>query len=264
MTEGYTKLFNTIITSSIWSEDDKTRILWVTMLALSDFDGKVLGAIPGIANAARMSITDCEKSLDRLMSPDPYSRTPDEEGRRIRKIDGGWLIINHAKYRDNRGSRAEYFRDWRDKRAQQKRNKAQQKPVARNQDATYTDTDTDTDTNSVTCNILSESISQSNCESVENNTPKRFKKPTIEEISVYCKSINYELDAQYFFDYNEARGWMIGKNPMKSWQAAVRTWKRNDDKRHADSKPNFDGITRECEETEFDDILFPEKQGGKV
>lgn len=57
---------------------------------------------------------------------------------------------------------------------------------------------------------------------------KVFKKPTIEEIKNYCKERNNSIDANNFFDYYEAKGWMIGKNKMKDWRAALRTWERND------------------------------------
>lgn len=96
---NYTKLFNSIITSTIWTEDDKTRIMWITMLAMSDKNGEVHGSIPGMARLAGMSISDAESSIGKLMSPDAYSRTPDNEGRRIATIDGGWEILNHGKYR---------------------------------------------------------------------------------------------------------------------------------------------------------------------
>ena len=97
---GYTKLFSSIVASTIWRADDKTRILWITLLALSDSDGFVAASIPGLADLARMSIEDCEQGLQKLQQPDLYSRTPDHEGRRIEVNDGGWLILNRAKYRD--------------------------------------------------------------------------------------------------------------------------------------------------------------------
>lgn len=97
---GYTKLFGSIVASTIWRADDKTRIVWITMLAMSDRDGVVEGSIPGLADLARVSIEDCKHALDNLQKPDEYSRTPDHEGRRIEPIDGGWLILNRAKYRD--------------------------------------------------------------------------------------------------------------------------------------------------------------------
>ncbi len=57
---------------------------------------------------------------------------------------------------------------------------------------------------------------------------KKFNKPTIEEIKAYCTERNNGIDANYFFDYYESKGWQIGKNPMKDWKAAVRTWERKD------------------------------------
>lgn len=58
--------------------------------------------------------------------------------------------------------------------------------------------------------------------------PKRFLKPTVEEIRAYCMERSNGIDAERFYDYYEARGWMVGKSPMKDWKAAVRTWEQND------------------------------------
>lgn len=97
---AYTKLFNSIVTSTIWTEDDRTRIVWITMLALADKNGEVQASIPGLARIAGVPVADTESALERFLSPDPYSRTPDDEGRRIEKIEGGWALLNHAKYRE--------------------------------------------------------------------------------------------------------------------------------------------------------------------
>lgn len=109
---GYTKLFNSILASTIWREDDKTRLVWITMLAMAGKDGIVEGSIPGLADFARVSIADCETALKKLMAPDPYSRCQDFEGRRIETVDGGWIILNHRKYRDKMSAdeRREYLR----------------------------------------------------------------------------------------------------------------------------------------------------------
>lgn len=96
---GFTKLFGSIVNSTIWREDKDTKIVWITMLAMADKDGVVETSFPGLADAARVSMEECRSSLDKLMSPDEHSRTKDNEGRRIREVDGGWLILNHAKYR---------------------------------------------------------------------------------------------------------------------------------------------------------------------
>lgn len=97
---GYTKLFGSIVASTIWREDDKTRLVWITLLALSDRDGYVAGSLPGLADLARVSIEDCEKAIVKLQQPDKYSRSSEHDGRRIQAIEGGWLILNRAKYRD--------------------------------------------------------------------------------------------------------------------------------------------------------------------
>lgn len=56
---------------------------------------------------------------------------------------------------------------------------------------------------------------------------KRFEKPTLSEIKAYCIERNNNVDAQHFFDHYESNGWKVGKNSMKNWQAAVRTWEKN-------------------------------------
>ena len=57
---------------------------------------------------------------------------------------------------------------------------------------------------------------------------KNFVKPTVEEIAAFCKEKNYGVNAQTFFNYYEANGWKIGRNAMKSWQAAVQNWNTRD------------------------------------
>ena len=55
----------------------------------------------------------------------------------------------------------------------------------------------------------------------------RFLPPSIQEVSAYCAERSNGVDAQHFVDYYTANGWKVGKNPMKDWKAAVRTWERN-------------------------------------
>jgi hypothetical protein len=96
---GYTKLFGSIIASTIWRESSETKVVWITMLAMANKTGVVEASIPGLADLARVSIDDAKRAVETLSSPDEYSRTRDHEGRRIEPVDGGWMILNHAKYR---------------------------------------------------------------------------------------------------------------------------------------------------------------------
>ena len=127
---GYAKLSSSIVTSSVWCEDDKTFRLWIAMLATSDAHGHVDGSVPGMARLIAATIPETQQCLDRLCAPDPYSRTPDHDGCRLIPEAGGWLVINYELYRgqgqQKDGSRAEYFRNYR------KRNKTQQITVLRN------------------------------------------------------------------------------------------------------------------------------------
>lgn len=125
---GYSKLFSGIVTSSIWCEDDKTFKTFIAMLAMCDARGHVDGSIPGFARLVGCSIAEMEHAIERLSSPDPYSRTPDNDGRRIVAEPGGWLILNYASYREKGqakdGSRAEYFRNYRAQHRNMLRNKS--------------------------------------------------------------------------------------------------------------------------------------------
>ena len=62
----------------------------------------------------------------------------------------------------------------------------------------------------------------------EKKKKKNFVKPTVEEIEAYCKEKKYTVNAQQFFNYYESNGWKIGRNAMKSWQAAVQNWNARD------------------------------------
>ena len=64
-------------------------------------------------------------------------------------------------------------------------------------------------------------------ESKTKKVSSKFVKPSVDEVIAYCKERNNQVDASRFVDYYDANGWRIGKNPMKDWKAAVRTWERN-------------------------------------
>jgi len=87
-------------------------------------------------------------------------------------------------------------------------------------------------------------------------TTKKFKKPTLEELKKYCKEKGYEIDCEYFIDYYESKGWVVGKSPMKDWEASVRTWVRNNKKFNNTKKdialPGWFGKENKKEEVETD------------
>jgi hypothetical protein len=181
------------------------------MLAMCDRHGRVWASIPGLANRSQVSIEMVEAALSKFLSPDQYSRTADNEGRRIEVIDGGWRLLNHEKYRALRDAeeRKTYQRDWvNKKRAKKSVDQIVDKKVKCRPQSTYTDTDTDTDIK-------------------HRGKKKRFSPPSVDEIKLYCKERKNNINPENFKDFYESKGWMIGKNKMKNWKAAIRTWEKN-------------------------------------
>jgi hypothetical protein len=111
---GYTKLFSEIVTSTVWQEPDHVRLTWITLLALKERNHVANVSIPGLAHAARITVELCEDAIVKLESPDLYSRSKEFEGRRIQRVDGGYLILNGDKYRKKMSleDRANYQRKW--------------------------------------------------------------------------------------------------------------------------------------------------------
>lgn len=98
---GYSKLDCGIIHSSVWQEPHDVRVAWITMLGLTDYHGHVRAAIPALANINAVSVQRMEEIIAIFMAPDPYSRTPDNEGRRLMRAENGdWVVLNYPKYRD--------------------------------------------------------------------------------------------------------------------------------------------------------------------
>lgn len=103
-------------------------------------------------------------------------------------------------------------------------------PIASDSKNGYTNTETDTNT-----------LPSNDGKSVR----ARFTPPTLAQVAEYCRERGNRVDPQRFLDYYTANGWKVGKNPMKDWKAAVRTWEKGEN--HA-GKPNavqstrFDGL----------------------
>lgn len=98
----FVKLFNSILKSSVWDERPTTRIVWITFLLEADEHGFVKGVERGLARVANVSLEDFRAALDVLEADDIESQDQDFGGRRIEKVEGGWQVLNYAKYREMR------------------------------------------------------------------------------------------------------------------------------------------------------------------
>lgn len=125
-------MWSSILNSTVWAESKEVRLLWITMLAMKDQDGLVESSLVGLAKQAGLSFEETKEAIVVLESPDQRSEIHQEyDGRRVKRVEGGWLVLNHLKYRDEiaklreRQRKAEYQRNW---RARQKLVKGAGKP----------------------------------------------------------------------------------------------------------------------------------------
>ena len=243
MADSFTKLSSGILASTVWQEPSSTRIVWITMLALADKNGYVAASIPGLAHIARVSIAETEAALAAFMAPDPYSRTPDNEGRRIEAVAGGWRLLNHGIYRARRDAedRKEQQREWdrQNRPSGHARKSESPTPSADPTPSSAVRQSDDSPTQSDTVRQVRPNPTQAD---TDTDTEKEQKKeqrrrgsrlpldwqPTPEQIA-WAKSERQDLDvrveADKFRDFWAAKA---GKDAAKlDWDATWRNWIRN-------------------------------------
>jgi hypothetical protein len=77
---------------------------------------------------------------------------------------------------------------------------------------------------------------------------KRFIPPTAEEVRAYCEARGNAVDPQRWMDYYTSNGWKVGKNPMKDWKAAVRTWEQSGYNNSPKREKDFADLWREMDD----------------
>lgn len=120
----FAPIFACIVDSSLWLEPDFVVKVFITMLAKKDSDFVVRGSAFNIASWAKKDEREVLEALKVLSSPDTKRIEPQPfEGRRIKRVEDGWLILNGALYRDlmvKENERARKRRWAAEKRAQEK------------------------------------------------------------------------------------------------------------------------------------------------
>ncbi len=228
---------------------DHVRLLFITLLALADREGVVYGSRNGLMRAAMIDLdaADEHDPWRILMGPDDDSsdlmRNPDNEGRRLEEVPGGFRIINYTYYKG--------LRDSEDRRVQ-------------NQEAQRRHREKVSPDKPVSATVSHRNPIESKSETKTKKEDKRGAqaRPTIEQVI----ELIGETAGRDFFDYYESNGWRVGRNPMKSWKAAAHRWKRNQHivnptrpsfgrpKERAPSYPKM-SETRECSDEERERVL---------
>lgn len=220
----FTKLFSSIVHSSIWLEDLETKVLWITMLALMDRHGCVYGSVGGLAHTAGIPATKAREILDKFLAPDPDSadldREPERGGRRIEMIGGGWRILNAAHYRA--------IRDAEERREQNRSAKAAQRAresaaTADNQRKSASEAEAEGEGEGT----LSSPTVLPTTEGPARKRAERavFVPPSPKEVSAYAIEQGWtraDWNTHTFVDFFASKGWMVGRVRMKDWRAAAR------------------------------------------
>ena len=79
-----------------------------------------------------------------------------------------------------------------------------------------------------------------NINNTNNNNNRRFTPPNVEEVAAYCQERGNSISPEAFIDYYSSKDWMIGKNKMKDWKAAVRNWERRQNPKPAINQDRTD------------------------
>ncbi len=144
-----------------------------------------------------------------------------EQFEMIEIIDGVITIPNWGKHQnlDQLESKKEYMRGYmKEYREKQKALTAGKPNCKTNSKANVSEADKEEDKDIEKEGDVLDNTSQKR---------KRFVPPTLDEVKAYCQERKNGVDAQRFVDYYTSNGWQVGKNKMRDWKAAVRTWERN-------------------------------------
>ena len=195
----YNRLFTKILDSSIWLEPSSTRIVWITLLAAMDEDGYAhFSAIQNLADRAHVSLEDTKKAIQALSAPDPESENQDNEGRRLERVPGGFIVLNAKHHRGllNREIKREQTRI----------------RVARHRAKLNGNED------SVTLALHGVTPAS--------DSASKSKPHTEEEVIVFCESIHLpKTDGHYYWDKWQGNGFKNAGKPMKDWRAVIRSHK---------------------------------------
>ncbi len=208
----YAKVFQQIFDSSI-AENPDVRFTFMDLLVLADVNGVVDMTHEAIARRTNRAIEIIRETIQKLESPDTQSRTPDENGARLRRLDEhrdwGWEIVNYQQFRrlaseeQRRERTKERTRKWRDTKS-----------------VTQCDAP-----KRIGDDSSSPSPSASAC---QGGVRGGFERPTIEMVKLQGAKIGLpDSESEKFFDYYQSNGWKVGKNAMKFWVNAMANWKRH-------------------------------------
>jgi hypothetical protein len=238
---GYVKLDKSITDSSLWQESNETKLLWITLLTMTDANGEVRTSLPGLARRAGVTVEQAKEALRVLASPDPNDRSGVAEGRRIVEIDHGWEVINYNSYTQLANSETVKAQTRERVRRHRERKKGvtvkrytplQSVTGVTSNGSNGTETETETETDEQGTPPLSSPVGEEHGKkkSAKAKAPKEKHQrhvipPVYEVVREYGRQRGMaDPDINVFFDYWESVGWKRGSRLIKDWEATLRVW----------------------------------------
>jgi len=227
----YSKVFAQIFESSI-AEDHVVRHVFMDLLVLANKHGEVDMTMASIARRTNVPLEVVARAIAHLTSPDPFSRTALEEGRRLVLIDDhrdwGWRIVNFPHYNAmrNEDARREYFREYKRNYRNKKNNnieenvqdKTGQSTPVHTSSTNSTPTDTDTYTSSDTTTPTPTATQKTEKQQSSETGKITCTKPTQSVFSVLEPDESGRLPAGCL-PLNDGRGWRPKPELIDEWQA---------------------------------------------
>lgn len=182
-----------------WGDHNVTR-LWITILMLANWKdkqwqgktikrGSFITSYPSLADATGLSIQQVRTAISKLKSTGEIQQIVTNKYQLI-------IVVNYEKYQD----------------------------LSSDDNSQITDNQ---QTNNSQITVNQHQLNKGNKDNKGNKGNKergRFTPPTLSEVQSYIEEKGYHMDAEAFINFYESKGWMIGKNQMKSWKSAISTW----------------------------------------
>ena len=205
----YGKIFGSLFDGSMRGQPNLI-LVFVNMLCRCNPDGTDDRHARVISDEIGLPLATVKECLVALESPDTESRTPDQDGRRLVRLDfhrdWGWKIVNYDKYQV---MRSEIDRREQNRLAQQRHRQHLSAPVS-------TDKHCQPPSAPVAVAVaVAEAVKKEN----------KARPADMRTLAEYFAELGMpESEAQKFNDFYTSKGWMVGKSPMRDWKAAARNW----------------------------------------
>lgn len=245
---GYTPVFDSIYTGTLYGKWPAAAV-WASLLPLLDKNGCIDMSLQAISGMTGWPMDLLKQGIEQLMEPDPDSRTPGEDGRRLVPIDPnrpwGWRAVNHSKYREKaRKQNYDAERTASGKDAERKRKARSERP-AMSRDVPLSDTNTNTDTE-----IPSLREGRNGSRPARNATrlPEDFELTDERRLVAEAERLPAERTFAKFVDYWRAAS---GAKARKyDWDATWRNWCRTE----ADFRSRGSNGSKEPRKTRFAEL----------